>query len=249
VEKARRDKEYERAKIVQQTIFTSQEEYRLIGGVDIDVMFLPRNDRVSGDYYNILSAGEGQAAFLIADASGHGIQAALSTMQLDLLFKQGLAVSDIARRMEYLNKMLADELHSQNFCTAFAMRLEQRRIQYTSAGHPPQYLVRAGGSEVVALKTPGIPLGIYGDRRYVNGEQVVGPGDILVLFTDGLFEECNARGEIWGEERLLDAILKLAASPEMSMADFNGWLIHELRSFLGRKSFEDDLTLISVRVR
>jgi CheY-like chemotaxis protein len=250
IEKQREiDMDFEQAALVQKTILTPKSIYDSIEGLEIDIHYLPMNGSISGDYYNINPMKNGIASILIADASGHGIQAALSTMQIDLLNRDNLTLKYPDERMENINRQLVDRLSSVSFFTGFLVHVYQDRLYYSSAAHPAQFLVRPSSSEIVPLKTRGSVIGMFDDCVYETKEEKIAKGDGLILFTDGIFEEFNSKGGQWGEDGLKSflssRIGKLAGMP------INQWgqmLLDEMNRYREGIPISDDITIVCGRM-
>jgi sigma-B regulation protein RsbU (phosphoserine phosphatase) len=123
--------------------------------------------------------------------------------------------------------------------------LSARRIDYSTAGHPPQWLIRSGG-DVEELATPSIALGLGPttlERR--AGRTTYAPGDTLLLFTDGLFEVSAPNGELWGDEALKSLFVRVGRSaPEVVVAE----VLREATGFRGAPAFADDVSLMVARL-
>lgn len=240
------DSDIQQAALVQKVILTPESALARISGLEVDIGYLPMNGKISGDYYNISPLRGGIASLMIADAAGHGIQAALSTMQIDLLAKESVEVPQPNSRIHYINRMLTEKIMSKNFFTVFLAHLYPDRIAFASAAHPSQYLIRSTG-EVIPLKTRGKVVGMLTDCSYEMSELPVSRGDKLFLFTDGIFEEFSADGTEFGEERLLEFLR--TEGRDLAPAELNAQLLRRVREYTGRKSPNDDITLICARVK
>ncbi len=243
------DSDFQQATLVQKTILTPKSVYGSIEGLEIGIHYLPMNGNISGDYYNISPMKNGIASILIADASGHGIHAALSTMQIDLLNRDSLSVKYPDERMEQINRQMVERLSSKNFFTGFLAHVHQDRLYYSSAGHPTQFLVHPSSGEIVPLKTRGMVIGMFDDCVYEMKEEKITKGDGLFLFTDGIFEEFNSKCEEWGEAGLKSFLSgrmgKLAGMP------VNQWgqmLLDEMNRYREDILINDDITIVCVRM-
>lgn len=182
---------------------------------------------VGGDYYDCLpSNGRGTHTDLtlaIGDVSGKGVPAALLMANVQAGFRaEALAGRDPDDLLSILNQRLCAIDRPERFVSLFCGKLEtdRRRLRYSNGGHPPPILLRQNGT-VDRLERGGLLLGIRSEERYEGGEVALTPGDVLVLFTDGLVERGGAHApfgeaelEIFvarhrhlGSEDLLDRIL------------------------------------------
>ena len=125
-----------------------------------------------------------------------------------------------AALMTTLNETLIGFLTTGHYVTAFAaiIDIESLEMRYCSAGHPNQLLVRADGSSL-ELATMGFLLGMMEDMDYEEKSLVLGPGDTLVLFTDGVFESPNMEGRLFGREGILRSVSSRLGSGAGELSD------------------------------
>jgi len=242
-----------------------------IPGVDIAFATRPANT-VAGDYYDAFlrpSTGgtpSGAAAagaensglpslapvsrllLVVADVAGKSVPAALlmATFQASL---RTLAArpSSLVELVDGLNLYVT--AHSRGglrFTTAFLAELDPVSGALTSvnAGHNAPVLRRAAGG-LERLDTGGLPLGIKSDGRYESATTTVRPGDVLVIFTDGVVEAENLKGDEYGEPRLLDL---LSGTPVVSAQQALGMLMASVDSFVGPARQHDDVTCLLMRM-
>jgi serine phosphatase RsbU (regulator of sigma subunit) len=201
---------------------------------------------VGGDYFDHIPLGAGRVMLVIADVSGKGVPAAL----LMSAFRAALMSQDAdhegpAEVTTRLNAFLHRSVEPGRFVTAFVGFLDAAtgRCVYANAGHNPPLLLRADG-RAEWLSAGGLILGILPDSRFESGEAVLEPGDLLVLYTDGVTEGADATGEQFGEERLVASVRRLAGEPCAELAER---LVREVRAFEGESGPADDLTLLVAR--
>ncbi len=250
----------ERARLLEQDAERRRLEQELRIARRIQRFFLPRipdrlrrrgldgrtlpNEEVSGDYYDFLERRDGTVAVAVADVSGKGIPAALIMSSLRTAFRLGAAQrshpSALARE---LNTFLQGSLRETEFVTGVFGILDPglTRFRYTNAGHNPPLLLRAGG-EIEWLEVGGMILGAFPDRDYEESEVDLGPGDLLVLYTDGVTEATSPEGEEFGEERLQSTVRAHAGDPPRALITA---LISAVRVFAAGK-LPDDLTVVAV---
>jgi sigma-B regulation protein RsbU (phosphoserine phosphatase) len=207
---------------------------------------------VGGDWYD-LELVDRTLTVVIGDASGKGIGAALmSAVTLSSLrAERGLGAGP-ARIIEQANKVLRDATESEAFTTLIyaSLDLDSGRLRWLSMGHLSPFLLRASGSEgsVTGTFVEGAPnrvLGWFDDPGYSETVTDLGPGDRLVLFTDGFLEAKAPSGELFGEERLATALTKLAPLAPEKLGDA---LVVEVERFAAGK-LEDDLTMLVLEYR
>ncbi len=247
------DQDLAQAALVQHSILSGKKDYERIKGLEIDVRFLPMSGTVSGDYYNISPLRSGRASLTIADCAGHGLQAALSTMQLDVLSRESrVLLNQPGERMTYINGLFVKELQTRTFLTVFNVDIFEDRISYCSAGHPDQLLLKVSEHRIVPLNAQGQAIGYIENSEFVQGHQMISAGDILLLFTDGIIEEFSPQGEEYGQDRLLQRLqewLDDASLVDLSMKDLNRRILENLEVYLQKQNINDDITLIAVRIK
>ena len=250
-EKRERDMEFLQASQVQKTILTSRAYISQIAELEIDFAYLPMNGKISGDYYNISRMNNGVVSVFLADATGHGTQAALSTMQIDILYRESLDLKYPDERFYFLNNKFASEIRSKNYFTGIIVDIDESVIRYSSAGHPDQYLLLSGKKDVRMISTGGKLVGLMQDQKYETEEIEIEKGDILLLFTDGIAEAFNSDREEFGEERLLALVRSGIQSDfnQQPMDQVIESIIAGVERFRNGESFRDDVTLIGIRFR
>jgi hypothetical protein len=208
---------------------------------------------VAGDYYDVFArtpAAPGDSSFLIAvaDVAGKSIPAALlmATFQASL---KTLSVTpcSLAELVAGMNQYACSNSQSGlRFTTAFLAEFmpASRTLAYINAGHNAPILRRANGS-IERLTNGGVPFGILPDAPYQSGEVTLHTGDWLVIFTDGVIEAMNVRGDEYGEERLLQILSpgKDTIPHEMLLR-----IIDDLDAFVGSTPQHDDITCLLLKV-
>lgn len=222
----------------------------LRGEAEVAVRQIP-SAYVGGDYLHA-NVVDGRYLYLVvADVSGHGVSAALVVARLHGLVRR------ITLEKQHPESML-DALHraalhifqhTYFFLTVGVFRLDlaDGTLDYATAGHPGQVLLRADGALEI-LRTPNRLLGMDADvfdPERPSDRTRLKPGDTLVLFTDGLFEILSGgNGAVLGESGLRQRIAGLAGLAPTLMA---GEILQELANFQGRSTFEDDVSLMVAR--
>jgi len=203
--------------------------------------------RVSGDYYEILPRREGGEVVLwIADVCGKGVSAALLTASLEALaaglIEQGLPPEEIFTRV---SRLLYRRTPPEKYATAFMASIEtvSGRVRYANAGHCPSLVVRSDGT-TEWLGSTGVPLGIMEDWAYGGQEAALNPGDLLMLYSDGITEAMDRSGEEFGGERLADC---LVAHRNNALKDIANILETQLDAFANGVPYADDRTLVLLR--
>jgi sigma-B regulation protein RsbU (phosphoserine phosphatase) len=212
---------------------------------------------VSGDYYDYMTVGS-RLALAIGDVAGKGISAALlmatvqSTMRTQLRAGQALAAGagnggpplSTADLVSRLNQQLFDFTPPEKFATFFFSLYDDATglMTYTNAGHLPPILVRRGSAS--RLDVTGTVVGAFSFAEYTESAVRLEPGDLLACFTDGVTEPENEFGEMFGEDRLTEVILKHAScgSEEIIAA-----VMDSVRDWTGSPELQDDMTLLLAR--
>lgn len=203
---------------------------------------------VGGDFFNYFALPEERAVALIGDVSGKGVPAALMMASLQATLRARLGIdSDLARLAADLDGELLSTGPRRAYLTLFVAVLDRRgrRLRYVNAGHGRQFLLRgAGGLE--GLESSGRPLGLLPGGSYEERTLPVERGDTLLLFTDGLIEAEDARGEEFGVERLERLVMEAAS--QGSAAELLARVEAALREHLGGLEARDDATLVALRL-
>src|SRR6266542_3603151 len=200
---------------------------------------------VGGDFFDFIEVSERIWGVAIADASGHGLPAALQVRDVYTGLRMGVARDfKIVRTVERLNRIIHQSRLSTKFVSLFYGELEHQdgNFIYVNAGHPPPLHFHARG--VKELKQTGMVLGPSGSAAYSRGFLTFEVGDALLLFTDGMFEATDGKGREFGMERLKKAFLTLRDQPanEITRA-----LIDRVAEFTRRRTPEDDRTVVVVK--
>lgn len=206
--------------------------------------------RAGGDYYDFFPLPDGKWGILIADVSGHGTPAAvLMAITHSLAHSYPGMPTPPARLLDHVNRHLAARytVDSDTFVTAFYGVYDPatRTLTYASAGHNPPRLKRCVDGTLDLLDgATALPLGIFPDRVYHERTHRLVPGDQLVLYTDGITEAHNERGEMFGLARL-DKVLENCA---IGAADILESVLSALKEFTGSQAIHDDRTLLVAKI-
>ena len=201
---------------------------------------------VGGDYYDFIPIHSTKIAFCLGDVSGKGTSAALLMSNLQATLRSQTISSTCAREcLERANNLLYHSTDSEKYATLFygILDSEKHKLAFTNAGHNYPFLVCNDGT-VERLKTIGIPLGFLENFEFSEHTVSLTPGDVLVLFSDGISEALNSSEEEFEEERILDIILKnKTASPEELIEK----VIIDVRKHAGNEEQSDDMTMLVIK--
>lgn len=162
---------------------------------------------VGGDYYDVIDLGDGRVGLAVGDVSGKGISAALLMASLRASLR-GVTLDgprDFAKLMHKVNRLVYEASASNRYATFFFASYDPatRRLDCVNAGHNPPVLLR--GEETIRLEADGPVVGLLPFAPYTEQTLMLEPGDLLLLYTDGISEAMTREDEEWGEERMIQA--------------------------------------------
>jgi serine phosphatase RsbU (regulator of sigma subunit) len=199
--------------------------------------------QVGGDYYDFLNLGHERVGFVIGDTSGKGIGAALlmANLQANLRSQSAIALEQPQSFLKSVNQLFCANITESSYATLIFAEYDDAsgRMRYANCGHYPGLLFRADHT-LDRLHSTSTVLGLFPDWECVLGESRLSPGDTLVLYTDGVTDAMNGKGEDFGEDRLVEVVhknRKLAPEPMLSA------IVDEIRGFSSSEQF-DDITMI-----
>jgi serine phosphatase RsbU (regulator of sigma subunit)/predicted enzyme related to lactoylglutathione lyase len=203
---------------------------------------------VGGDYYDFLNLGEGRLGIIISDIAGKGIAAALlmANLQANLRSQSAIALRQLPHFLESVNGLFFKNTTESAYASLFLAQYDEKtgRLLYANCGHYAPLLLRADNT-LERLDSTSTVLGLFPDWQCSVAERQLFPGDILLLYTDGITESFNERGEEFGEHRLAEALRKHhALSPQLLLAA----IMDEVERYSPREQ-SDDRTLIAARCR
>jgi sigma-B regulation protein RsbU (phosphoserine phosphatase) len=244
LEKERIDEDLRVAREIQRGILPadlpSGEDYELAGRC------IPARE-VAGDFYDLIELPDDRLCLLLGDVCGKGVPAALYMTRVLSYFR---ALANVGRSAENLlasvNELLAAEWSEHTLVTACALVLEKRdhTMLVANAGHLPPYLYRTGSDTLIPLLSEGsFPLGIEAGTEFETERVRLEPGDVTLLYTDGITEALNPNEELFGEERLREVLRSHRGSAEELVEA----VIHRVLDFTESAEQSDDQTLVVVR--
>jgi sigma-B regulation protein RsbU (phosphoserine phosphatase) len=207
-------------------------------------------DETSGDYYDVIPYGRERFALVVGDVSGHGLGPALLMASTRALLHSSLHTHPGPLQViQSVNAFLERDTPEQAFMSMFLGSLEPstRSLEYVSAGHNPPLLLHPDGT-IDELTRTGPVLGILPEAPYgISKAEHLESGDVLMLYTDGIFEAHDERGEMYGEERLKASYRKHAQNGAPAQAILEG-VLADMAAFVGSHPLDDDVTCLVVRV-
>lgn len=246
LKKQKIEHELELAQQVQRTLMP--EKVNTFEGLEV-FTFNAQAAQVGGDFYDIIEVADGKYLIIVADVSNKGVPAALimSTVR-SYVRVVALNMDSLAELASKINNLLCHDIQNigNMFVTMFfgLIDLSKHVIYSVNAGHPPGYLLSNGKS--TKLKTGGLFLGQFSDLEYKEIQNIIKHGDRLFVFTDGLFECVNSKGEMLGLANVEKFLLQ---------NEHTSWerLLSKLKGLLEKYSYDegrvDDTTLMMVEVK
>jgi serine phosphatase RsbU (regulator of sigma subunit)/predicted ester cyclase len=243
IEHARVQQELEVARNIQQA--SLPKEVPTLEGWQISPYYQPARE-VGGDFYDFHLLSEGRLGVVVGDATGKGVPAALvmsTTCGMLQLAAQALGSSSPGKVLERVNETLLARIPSNMFVTCFYCVVDggSGRLRYANAGHDLPYLHRNGDAK--DLRARGMPLGLMPRMGYEEKETMLDAGEAALLYSDGLVEAHDPKGEMFSFPRLRELVAE--HGEDQSLGDI---LLEELYSFVGEGwEQEDDITLLTLR--
>jgi len=209
---------------------------------------------VSGDYYDIFDLSNNKYGFLLVDASGHGVPAALITMVAKEQFRlHAPKILDPAELFKKVNHEISTILHIHDtfgyYFSAFYFILDKNKgISYCSAGHPEPILIRSNKNKLSYLTTSGFLVGISEDMNHLYETKMtqLESGDKIIMYTDGVSESMNKEEKQFGTRGIVQATQRIFSK---SSSDILNSIVTEFSSFTDINNLNDDTTCIVVEVK
>jgi len=210
---------------------------------------------VGGDFFNIFAITDTTAGIFICDVMGHGMRAALITAIMRGLVEELMPVAaDTGKFLTEINRSLNAILRRTRepfLATAFyaVADVVSGELRFSSAGHPSPFHVRRKARRVEQIKfwdsRHGPALGLFDKSDYPTNRCPIAVNDVILLFTDGLYEVDNEAQEEYGQERLLEAVRAHYHLPTERLLDE---LLEDVQRFSSEKEFEDDVCLVGMEI-
>src|SRR6476620_12003066 len=243
IEKKRLEGQLEVARQVQLELLPARDPQ--LDGYDISAYNFP-TEEVSGHYYDWVQIFEDQIGLVIADVSGKGVPAALLMAFLRASLRAATHIGYSPHiSMANVNYLLWESIERNQFVTAFygILDVTNKTLTYTNAGHNPPILLKQNG-DFKFIDRGSIPLGMFRDTRYHEYYLTIEPGEMLVLYTDGVTEAQNPKGEEYGRDRLARAV---TANRGLNARDLIAALHKEVVDWTDGKGATDDVTFFVIK--
>ncbi|MCI0420869.1 MAG: SpoIIE family protein phosphatase [Acidobacteria bacterium] len=239
------EQELEMAARVQRSLLPHS--FPQIPGVRIDSFYRPCH-AIGGDYFDFIRR-DGHTWILVSDVSGHGVQAALTSMLMKAIFQDaGAGTEDPAQLFAEMNARLNRFLPEGIYAAAVAVWVDERncRIRLVNAGLPYPFVLRSGHRRLDEVALPGIPLGMFsgvGLDSYEARPIEMLPGDVLLVASDGLSETQAENGEFFGDRQLRQTLKELNGSDGSELI---ANLIERADRFSGSLRSTDDVAIVAL---
>lgn len=217
-----------------------------IEGLDIATALVPAVE-IGGDCYDFIKIDADTHIMYLSDVTGHGIPSGIVVAIANALIYSYAKSPSLKDILINANSVMREKTASNMFMTLIMLRYSKGKLDYISAGHPEMLHYYAEAKKVVAEKGGGIALGMVPDVSKVLNQSSVpfGAGDLIVLYSDGIPEGVNERGEQYGMPRM-KRILQEAGELKTALAVKNA-LLADVKAFMGKAVQADDITLVVLK--
>src|SRR2546421_5209556 len=243
IEKKRLEGQLEVARQLQLELLPANDP--VLDGFDISAYNFP-TEEVSGDYYDWVRIHDDEIGIVVADVSGKGVPAALLMAFLRASLRAATHIGYSPHiSMSKVNYLLWESIERNQFVTAFYGLLDasNRTLAYTNAGHNPPLLMDAEGNARF-IDRGGVPLGMFRDTRYYEYYLTLEPGELLLLYTDGVTEANNPKGQEYGTDRLVRALKDSRHLSARALIDF---IQHDVLEWTDGLGATDDITFFVIK--
>ena len=243
IERERLEREQQVASEIQQRFLPSKAPQ--VTGYELQGISFPCYE-IGGDYYDFIERENGNLLVALGDVSGKGTAAALLMSSLHAaVHAQADANDSIVKTIAAVNRYLVESIPPNRFVTLFYAELDPKNgsLAFLNAGHNPPLIVHAGGT-MEQLASGGLPLGILADADFREGRTKLYPGDVLVIYSDGVSEAVNPNGEEFGATRLYEVV---ARNLDTSASGIRDRIESALTKFCQGTPAADDITLVIVK--
>jgi serine phosphatase RsbU (regulator of sigma subunit) len=219
------------------------EELPVIEGFEIGHVYQSGEGAMAGDFYDLFPTGDTRIAAVIGDVAGHGVEPSITAFQVKYLLRVFLRqYRDPAQAFEELNKLMSAGSRPEDLVSMCAVVFdsEASTLRISSAGHPAAWLWHDG--EVRPLRATGPLLTLDPGAGYYSREVPLEPGDLLLLYTDGL-AEARAGGQLFGEDRIAGMLRR---DPGIDVDTLCKSLLEAARDFAS-EPLSDDVAILAIR--
>lgn len=239
------ESELELSQVIQRGLLPQQ--VPTIEGLNIAAFIRPAQI-VGGDYFDFVDFQDGKPGLVMADVSGHGVSAGMFMSSMQTAFHTLVPQSDSpVDVLERLNHLYIHNINFTTFVTIFFGKYDPptRMLSYANAGHSSAYLYRVATNQEIWLRPTGPAIGLSEGFTIRKEDIRLTPGDILLLYTDGITEAADQQGALWGEDNLADIIRQ---NPDSSAERLIQKILTALKNHTNGSPLEDDVTLMISKV-
>ncbi len=243
MERERLEREQQVASEIQQRFLPATAP--IVTGYELQGISFPCYE-IGGDYYDFIQREDGRLVVALGDVSGKGTAAALLMSSLHAAVHAQADIHDsLVKTISAVNRYLVDSIPANRFVTLFYAELDPQNgtLSFLNAGHNPPLIVHTGGT-MEQLASGGLPLGIMTNADFREGRTKLYPGDVLVIYSDGVSEATNPSGEEFGPTRLYEVV---ARNLEASAGGIRDRIESALTKFCQGTPAADDITLVIVK--
>jgi sigma-B regulation protein RsbU (phosphoserine phosphatase) len=240
MERVRLERELQVASEIQQRFQPASAP--IVAGYELQGISFPCYE-IGGDYYDFIQRDNGKLIVALGDVSGKGPAAALLMSSLHAaVHAHSDTHESLTKMIGAVNRYLVDSTPANRFVTLFYAELDPKEgsLAFLNAGHNPPLIVHAGGT-MEQLAAGGLPLGIMANADFREGKTRLHPGDVLVIYSDGVSEAVNPKGEEFGPTRLYEVV---ARNLDASAAGIRDRIESALTKFCQGTPAADDITLV-----
>ena len=218
--------------------------------VSIQARFIPSR-RLGGDCFDYFWLDEDCLAIYLLDTAGHGLRATLPAISVVNLLRSraipNLNYYQPSEVLSALNQTFQMSYQNDKYFTIWygVYNQRDRQLTYASAGHPPAVLLSGTPGAIAPvqrLKTPGVPIGMFPDVKFINNFCQIEAGSILYIFSDGVYEIHQPNGDIWGLDAFIE-LLKDCKNGKVSNLDL---VMQEVQAVNLKDAFDDDLSILEI---
>jgi sigma-B regulation protein RsbU (phosphoserine phosphatase) len=243
VEKKRLEGQLEVARQVQLELLPGSDPK--LSGFDISAYNFS-TEEVSGDYFDWVRIFDDQIGIVVADVSGKGVPAALLMAFLRACLRAAIHIGYAPHiSMAKVNYLLWESIERNQFVTAIYAVLDatNKTLAYTNAGHNPPLLMESDGTARFFEKG-GLPLGMFRDARYYEYYLAIEPGQVFVMYTDGVTEALSPEGEEYGRERLERIVRE---GRHLTARELIRFIHRDVMKWTGERGASDDITFFVIK--
>ncbi|HKJ42852.1 MAG TPA: SpoIIE family protein phosphatase [Sunxiuqinia sp.] len=240
------EKDLKSAKAIQRTIIPP--EYSKITQrteIDLHALLQPA-ESIGGDLYDYFFIDSNHLLFTMGDVSGKGIPAALFMAVAHTMIKSKATTLSAMHIVDVVNKELSRENSNQHFLTLFLgiLDLETGILDYCNAAHNYPYLLKKNNEIIQLEQTHGLPIGVYSNKNYKSNTTVLSKDDVLLLYTDGVIDCRNEKGQFYGQGRFTKLLANVDVKSPRNMVN---QVMDDLSHFKGKTKQTDDISLMAIK--